>query len=503
MRTTLPIAQGFYVSDSLPISAQRAVNWYPSVPQTSTTTDANLFNTPGIEEVIAGSTLDQCRGAHVMAGIAYFVISDSLIRLNRSIVENEDIFTIDTLGTIDGIDRVYMADNGIQLCIVSTPDGETTGKSYIFTDAPDTLTEITDVNFDGPASSVVYMDGYFIFHKSDGKKFFNSPLNDGLSGYDALDFNVAEADPDQIRGLGVLNNQLYVIGSETTQIFRNIGRAPSPFAPIAGATIDLGVSAPQTIVKFGGGLAFVGAAVNESPAVWLISGGQKRKLSTNALENEFSKLRIDSDPSLFFSFVYAESGAYWLGISVPGTCYVYDLINDRWHERQSLDGTDLSRYRVTHIATAYGRVLVGDSLSGNIGALNEDIYLEYGLLTPRLITTRPFDNTGNSVDVASIEAFVESGVGLANDVTIQTGATALGQPIVGVGGSDPKITLSWSDDGARTYDGFIPRSMGKIGEYNHRSIWNRVGSFPRERVLQFELSSPTKATLIKVEADIA
>lgn len=502
MRTTLPIAAGFYTSDSLPLSAQRAVNWRPSVPQTATITDANLFSTEGIMGIINGSVTKRCRGAHVMAGIPYFVIENSLYRLDRTISGGLTAYAIINVGTIVGGSDVYMADNGTQLCIVAIPDTITAGKSYIFTSSPDTLTEITDANFDGPASSVVFVDGYFIFHKSDGKKFFNSPLNNGLTGYDPLDFNVAEADPDQIRGLGVLNSQLYVFGSETTQIFRNIGRAPSPFAPVVGATLDLGVFAPRSIVKFGGGLAFVGGSVDESPAVWIISGGQRRKLSTIAIENELAKLSVDVVLTEVSAWVYAESGAYMMGISTPETCFVYDITNDRWHERQSTVGSELGAYRVSHIVTAYGETIVGDNQSGNIGILSKDVYLEYGVLVPRIITSRPFDNSGNALNVASIEAVIEAGVGLSNDEAIKTGTNASGADVFSSGGSDPKITLSWSDNGGRTFEGFISRSMGKIGEYTYRPIWNRLGRFARQRVLQFEVSSPTKATLIKVEAEI-
>jgi hypothetical protein len=472
------------------------------VPQSATITDANLFSTEGIVSLIDGGVLDECRGAHVLAGVPYFVISNTLYRVERTLVDGASVFNRVSVGTIVGNRRVYLADNGTQLCIVATPDTVTAGKSYIFTASPDTLTEITDSNFDGPASSVIYADGYFSFHKSDGKKFFNSPLNNGLTGYDPLDFNVAEVDPDQIRGQGRLNGQLYVFGSETIQPFRNVGRAPSPFAPIVGAALNIGLFSTQSIANFGGGLAFVGGGVDESPAVWLVSGGQQRKLSTIAIENELSKLSIEELEDQLFSWVYAESGAYMLGISTQSTCYVYDLTNNRWHERQSIDGSSLSAYRVSHIVTAYGITMVGDSQTGSVGELREDESLEYGVLTPRLITSRPFDNSGNAVNVASIEAVIEAGVGLANDLRIQTGTNAAGSPVYATGGSDPKITFSWSDDGARTYDGFISRSMGKIGEYLHRPVWNRLGRFARQRVLQFEVSSPTKATLIKVEADI-
>ena len=492
MRITLPIAQGFYVSDSLPISSQRCVNFYPSVPQTSSTTDANLFGTAGIEALLTGSVIDKCRGLHVFGDTPYFVISGNLVRLERSVVDGVEQFSSNIVGAIVGTKNVYMADNGNQLCIVAIPDESTSGKSYIFTESPDTLTEIIDPNFDAPASSVSYSDGYFIFHKSDGKKFFHSPLNNGLNGYLAADFNVAEADPDKIRGIGVLSNQVYVFGSQTVQIFRNIGRVPSTFAPVVGATINLGLFSPESIVNFGGGLCFVGGGVNESPAVWLISGGQKQKISTIAIENELSKLTDTEISDQVFAWVYSESGAYWMGVSTPYTCFVYDLTNQRWHERQSRDDNALARYRASGMITAYGRVLVGDTQTGNIGALNEDIYTEYGELVPRFVVSRPFDNVGDSTNVASIEAVVDAGSGLSNDISIGNMS----------GGLDPKISLAWSDDGGRTFDGHIPRSMGKVGEYMTRPAWTRLGVFMRQRVLKFTISSPTKAVIIKVEADI-
>ena len=502
MKVTLPISQGFYVSDSLPISNQRCVNFYPNLPQTSTVTDANLFGTPGIKEVTPEISNVTCRGLHVLAGIAYYVIGQQLYRLNRVVVAGDESFNLEALGEIEGNARVYMADNGTQLCIVAIPEAlVTAGRSYIFTEGPETLTEITDAGFDGPASSVVYVDGYFSFHKSDGKKFFNSPLNDGLGPYDPLDFSTAEADPDQIRAQIVHRNQLYILGSETIQIFRNIGRSPSPFIPIQGALLDVGIVAPQSLQKFAQSFAFVGAGVNETPAVWLVNGLQKTKISTTAIDNELSKLTEEEQQSIF-GWEYAEAGGFFYGITLPDTCFVYDSVNQRWHERRSafLDRQD--QYRVSHMTQAYGRILVGDLQDGRTGELDRDEYLEYGRLIKAFVTSRPFDDQGNARFVSSIEAVVDNGVGLANDINVEVGSTLLGDPLTGTGGADPKITMSYSDDGGRTFIGERSRSMGKAGEYRRRPIWYKNGRLSRSRVLRFEISAPVKRTIVKVEADI-
>ena len=507
-KTTLPISLGSYVSSSLPISAQRSVNLYPNIPQTQSVTVDNLFNTPGLTELTTEGVTVSVRGAHVMAEIPYFVIGGNLFRLDRVAVGDSETFSTTNLGVIEGSDRVYMADNGTQLCIVATPeDGITAGSSYIFTDSPDTLSEITDANFDGPAASVAYIDGFFNFTKSDGKKFFNSPLGDGRgapsgAAYDPLDFSTAEADPDQIRAQVVYRNQLYILGSETTEIFRNIGRSPSPFQRVGGGVIDVGIIAPQSLELFGGAFAFVGAGVNESPSIWSISGANKQKLSTTAIDSALSKL-TDAEQQAIFSWTYAEAGAFFYGITLPNTCFVYDVVNKRWHERVSTKGTDLTQYRVGAMVEAYGRILVGDLQEGIIGEIDSSVYMEYGRLIQRFVTSKPFDDVGRPVILSDIEAVIEAGTALANDITLETGNTAAGVPITAKGGSDPQITLSWSDDGGRTFKGDISRSMGKRGEYNRRPIWRRLGRFPRSRVLRFEVSAPVKTTIIKIEANVS
>lgn len=507
-KVTLPIANGFYVSDALPISAQRCVNWQPNVPQTSTITDANLFSTPGLVELIRASEFKSCRGAHVMAEIPYFVIGINLYRLDRTFdSDGLEVFALTDISTdtgvsIEGVERVTMADNGTQLCICAKPDASTTGKSYIFTDSPDTLVEITDPDFNGPADSVVYVDGFFSFNKADGKLFFNSALNDGTA-YDAADFGTASADPDKINAQGVLKNQLHMLGSEVTEVFRNIGRSPAPFQRIQGAIIDVGCFSPQTIEIFSGALVFVGGAVNESPSIWALSGGRKQKLSTTAIDNELSKL-TDLEISQLYSWVYAESGAFFYGVSLPTTTFVYDSINKRWHERQSESQNLLTQYRVSHMISAYGRILVGDTQDGRIGELKEGVYTDYNQLVRRLVTSQPFDREGDPIFVAMVEAVCESGVGLTDDIEVEGGTTATGAPIIVKAGKDPQITFAWSKDGGAIFQGYASRSLGKIGERKHRQQWRkRPGRIPRDVTLLFEVAAPNKATLIKVEAEIA
>ena len=50
-KVVLPIANGFYESDSLPISAQECTNFYPNIAQAPALNQETLFGTPGLEPV--------------------------------------------------------------------------------------------------------------------------------------------------------------------------------------------------------------------------------------------------------------------------------------------------------------------------------------------------------------------------------------------------------------------------------------------------------------------
>ena len=154
-------------------------------------------------------------------------------------------------------------------------------------------------------------------------------------------------------------------------------------------------------------------------------------------------------------------------------------------------------YRVAAIITAYGRTIVGDNLDGRIGAIKNNLYTEYDTIIRRIVTTKPFDNLGNRVFLSSIEAVMETGVGVSGGVPVSLG----GASTVDVG-QNPMMMMEYSDDGSRSFGNGRFRSLGKVGEYNHRVIWRRVNSFPRSRVLRFVFSEPVKPVFIKLEVDI-
>ncbi|MCK5445296.1 MAG: hypothetical protein KAI73_06705 [Rhodospirillaceae bacterium] len=481
-KTPLPIATGFYVSRSLPLAAQECINWYPTIVEGTALSDRTLFGTPGLREIATTGVDKQVnRGSHVKGGIAYFVNGTLLYRLNRTVGGGGDIFSIDALGVIPGSERVSMADNGTQLMIL-VPGGD----GFIFDESAGTpFQQITDLDFtaNGAPQHVVYIDGYFAI-TTDTKKFIVSALNDGLS-YDALDFGTAEADPDDIVAPIVHSNQLFIGGSETIEVFQNIGGSGFPFQRVEGFVIPTGIKAAFSIVQAGETFMFIGAGVNDSPSIMQFTGTSAQIVSTDAIDFILQGFTED-EIAQSFAWSYSQSGAHFVGFSLPTTTLVYDQKSKEWHERRSqiidASGTRNIRWRPNSLITAYGKVLVGDSEDGRIGEVDLDFFDEYDGEIIRRRATMPFSNDGNSFSMPMLELTMESGVG-----DFET--------------EDPQIRLAFSKDG-KTFSSELTRSIGKAGEFDKRIIWRRLGRFPRMSVFQFTMSAKVKPVIIKLEADI-
>lgn len=482
-RVELPITGGYYVSRSRPISAQTCKNLYVHINRGGGLAPESLYGTPGaLQLASSGNEAEVNRGAREMDDVPYFVNGSHLYALRRVVSGlGAETFSMEALGTIAGEGRVSLADNGKQLCILVPGVA-----GYIYEpDAATPFQQITDPDFtaNGVPQHVRYVDGYFVFTTGD-KKFIISGLNDGLS-YNALDFGSAEADPDSLIVPVVVNNQLYIGGTITLEPFRNIGGADFPFARLEGGVINIGVSSAFSMVNVSKTFMFIGGGENEGPSVYMFTGSDVEPISTDAIDDLLEALTPEQLSNVF-GWSYSEGGARFVGWTLPDITIVYDMTSGRWHERSSYDViNDVSsefRWRANSVVKAYGRILIGDSIDGRVGAIDLDFYDEYGNDIVREIASVPFSNQGDDIKVPSMELVVESGVG-NKDVP------------------DPSISMSRSLDG-KTFTNPRTRKTGKIGKFDRRVIWRRNGRAARFEVFKWTMSDRVKWVLITAWANI-
>lgn len=467
---SLPIFGGSHQSRSPLFSSARAVNCYYVPAQAVGLSDGFLIGTEGLEQVAtAGNFNFISRGAHNKAGIPYFVQGEKLVRLNADM-------TLTVLGDIPGEDRVSMADNGTQLMILNE-----LGDGYIWDDA--TLTQITNPNFtaNGTPKKVVYKDGYFICN-TDEKKYIKSDIDDGMA-WAALDFARADSDPDDIVSPLSFKGLLYLFGAITTEAAQNVGGAGFPFSKVQGLIINKGLALPYCIVATSDYMVWVGQGVNETPAVWVSSGSDVQKISTDAEDTIIREQLLLDGAINSFAFQYSLDGAYFAGFSFPSKTLVYDFVSKKWHERESKDVNNLPlRWRVNSIVQAYGNIYVGDSEDGRIGLLSPDTYQEYGASINTYWITQPFVNQNKPIFCPSLEVVCETGVGNTS-------------------GNDPQIGMARSQDG-RVFSDTRVRSLGKIGQTRRRTIFRRNGRVDRFEIFKFSCSDNCKKVFISLTADI-
>jgi hypothetical protein len=476
MPVQLPITNGFYISNSLPISAQECTNWYVVVEGAPALAQETLRGTPGIGQVeTSGAILQANRGAHTMAGVPYFVNGTKLYRMDQTQIVPTEVYDLVDLGTVSGTARVSMADNGTQLMIL-VPGGN----GYIYNHVTDVFSQITDLDFDanGNPQFVVFVDGYFVC-STDTKKFIVSAINDGLS-WNALDYGTAESDPDNIVAPIVFKNQLFISGSQTFEAFQNIGGSDFPFQR-TGLFLDKGVFSPYSLINTQDTFMWVGGGQNESPAIWSFAGNSTQKISTVAIDFILKSL-TDAQLANIYSWTYSQNGAYFVAFALPSSTLVYDHSSQRWHERKSYIEGEQVGYRVSGLTQAYNQIFCGDTIDGRIGKVNPDLYTEYGGPIIRTVATQPFQNNMQSIFVPSIELTVESGVGNSSV-------------------ENPVISMDRSVNG-KTWSDARMRELGKIGEYNRRAIWRRNGRASRFEVFRFTLSDAVKPVIIQLTAEI-
>jgi len=467
---------GFYESETLPLPAQECVNWYRVISTSQAdVSPVSLSACSGIsQEFTTGAGSDQVnRGMHIKNGKPYFLNGTTLYRID---MVSATAFQLVTMGTILGEGRVSMADNGTQLMVL-VPGGD----GYIINeDAGTVFQQITDLGFtaNGAPQIVVFMDSFFIC-STDSKTFIRCDANNGLS-WNSLNRYTAESDPDDISSLVVFNNKLYVGGSETIEEFYNNAGSFQR----TGLFLDKGVTARFTMIAASGTMFWIGGGTDESPAIWMLSGSSPVKISTTMIDKVLQDYSLDEIVTAF-SYSYAKAGAAFVGFSLPTRTFEYNAITGKWNERKSkivdADGNAVYiRFRVNSLGTAYNKVWCGDSQDGRIGVIESDTYSEYGNEILRTCVIQPLTNEGRSLSITNLEPTFQSGVGTV-DIP------------------EPQIRFAYCKNSGDEFSNETSRSLGGRGEYQRRTIWTRLGRFPREALFRFTMTDKVESEFIKLE----
>jgi len=461
----VPFATNSYRSASLPISAQRLVNAYAEMEPKDAKTPIAVLGSAGLLP-FADCGTGPVRGFTFMNGVTYVVSGQRLYSMTSAGI------VTDVGGSIIGSGIVSMANNGTQIVVVNGIEG------YVWSQTSG-FQVITSINF-FPANTVTFFDNFFVFDKLGTNNFFISASGDGTS-YSGTDFAAAEVSSDFV--LSVVNQQetLLIFGEKTIETWYDAGQVNFPFLRTNGATIERGCAALMTPVKEDNSVFFLG----NDFVFYRLSGTSLQRISTHAIEDAFQSYPTVSD-AYTFSFTYEGHKVIVLTFPTANATWMYDIATDRWHERESWDQNNNSygRWRGNVGIMAFGKVLIGDLYSGQIGYLDPNTFTEYGNTMRSIMISPPLHEDRKLVGIPVFELDIESGVG-----------TATGQ------GSIPQVMLDWSNDGGRTFKSMQQwATAGAIGAYTTRLRWLGLGA-ARSWTFRIMISDPIKQTVLRAHAE--
>lgn len=389
------------------------------------------------------------RGGINWNGVCYRAMGTKLVSIDSS-------GTTTTIGEIGGSTQVTFDYSFDYLGVASN------NKLYLYDGT--TLTQVTDVDL-GNCLDFVWLDGYFV--STDGQFIVVTELNNPFS-VNSTKYGSSEIDPDPIKGVEEIRNELVAINRYTIEFFENIGGAGFPFQRIEGAQIMRGAVGTHAFCIFNERLAFVGSGRNEPNAVWLAYNGSTVKLSTREID-KILKGYDETQLSLILCEHHYDENNQHLLIRLPNKTLVYDINTSQiagepvWFILHSGTVTEKA-YRAKNFVWCYDKWLVEDNEGSQHGYIDTSISTHYGDNIQWEFGTTILYNESRGALVHEIELIA------------LTGNVALG--------ADPTIYTQYSLDG-ETYS--MPKGIksGKIGSRSKRLVWLRQGHMNDRRIQKF------------------
>lgn len=453
-----PVPITFPVSTSPGLRASegagRLINCYAEPIGEGGRTNATRHRSPGLTNF--GTTARSgCRGFIEVAGVLYSAFSGQLEKHTTSGGAST------TVGTLNGTKKGFFARNN-----AATPDKvfiDPDGNIYTFT--PTATTSGFDVDLPS-ANSVTDIDGYIVFTIGDGRAFATD-LN--AVTVNALSFGKAESKPDGLTRAVTWGNRLLFCGPQTIELWTNQGLSPFPFA--RSEVIPRGIAGPYTITGFETNFSKGVFIVADDNTVCQLNGYTFDKISTPDLDG---LIELVTDKTELEMCSYISRGHAFVELSSTTWTWVYNINNQKWHERKKYLGT---RSRITNSYYAFSKWLCGDTETGNVQQITSAVQLEITSPLVCEVQSAPVEKFPARVRVASAWFDFAVGVGVASGT----------DPIA----TDPTVEISWSDDGGQTFSAPRQRKLGRQSVGLTRIRVNQCGvSGSQGRIWKVTMSDP-------------
>jgi hypothetical protein len=412
---------------------------------------------------------DAHRGAIAVDNVLYALIDDTVY----SVTKSGTTYTATALtGTVGGTGPVTMARNMATIPNVFIEHSD--GVSLIDINAG-SVGDFTDVDLPD-INSITWLDGYFFASSANGG-LYQSGIN--ATTWSGLDYTTAESSPDGLVRVVALGRDLLAMGDSTIEWFANAGNATG-FAFDRGTVLPIGLASKFAVAGFEQGFGYGLVFVANDDTVRLLNGYTPQDISPPWLKRWIA----DTDPDDLEMSVYVVDGHAYAVLSSTTWTVQYDLTSGSWIERKSYGST---LWRAHFGVYCFNEWLVFDRSTGKVFRPGRSKTEDGDPLLWELQSTQQHKFPSRMrIPRASFD-FV-TGVG------IDTGA----DPIE----TNPRVLVSWSDDGGLTWSTPLERLLGAQGQDVNIDVRNCGITNRRGRMWRLQVSDPVEVSFMGGAMDV-
>lgn len=462
----LNITGGAYKHKSLPLSAQKCVNFYPQLINNPKAKSRYILHAYPGKKLFGTQSGGSDRGMYSHKNILYKVTGTKLYSVNSSGTHTE-------LGDIAGTERCVFAGIGDNVVIV------TDGTAYQYNGS--TVTQIADVDLETP-NACAHLNNQIIYD-GDGGRFAVSDVGDATS-INGLNYATAESNADDIIRPFVFNQTLYLCGEESIEPWWNSGQGNPPFDRIQGGIINVGIAGVHSICNSRDKVYFL-ANDHMCYALRGSSYAALEPLFPEPLAEEVRGYGRISD-AIMWSIDLDGTNIIYLTFPFQDKTWAF-VEGGEWFQLSS--GLEGGRDLANSYVYAFRKHLIADYTSGNIYELDYDTYTDNGETIVRTRDTAPIhgglvQQPGKCMEMERFELILERGIGIMS-----------GQ------GEDPLVSVSFSFDGGFVFGTEMNIPVGRLGQRQWKAEIFNIGQF-EECVIRVRVSDPVAWSIHSAAADL-
>lgn len=324
--------------------------------------------------------------------------------------------------------------------------------------------------------SRLFMCGKFRNDGAPSQRVYWSSMYDPDT-WDENSFVSAEMKGDPVKALAVAGSYLWMIGSESFELWQTTsssGTLYSPIRKVNGVASGVGTCSGDSVASIASSVFFVGGGETGRLHIYEgTSNGSIDVISTDAMSMEFARYGTLDDA---VGMCWSDDGQAYYSVTFPSqdVTWVYNVRQKYWHKRSSRKDTVDHRWNITCMASSYSMVIGANGETGEMYHVSTHYSDDDGEPIVRRRVAPHLKANGRLLMHKSLELELECGNALPH-----------GQ------GSDPQIMLCALDGAGRVRREPRWKSSGTQGMYRRRVKWYRLGTAV-DRCYEICVSDPVR-----------